>query len=124
MTALDIAATETTPRIVYDAATGTLHIEGESYPENVSEFYQPVFDWLRRLDGKGGRLTLVLAFNYLNTSSTKAVLDILQMLEDSWIAKRLSAEVVWRYRAQLDVMKETGEELAEDFELPFRLEEV
>lgn len=120
MTPLDIPATDTTPRIRYDAGTATLLIEGESYPENVSQFYEPVFDWLRGfLDGKPA-FKVVLAFSYLNTSSTKALLDLLLQLDDYHHAGG-SVEVEWHYRESLEVMQEAGEEFGEDLSLPYRL---
>jgi hypothetical protein len=118
---LEIPPTDVTPRVSYDAARGVLRIEGESYPENVSTFYEPVFTWLRtHLATPPSAFKLELAFNYLNTSSTKAVLDLLTLLDEHHRAGG-KAEVEWHYRPGLEVMQEAGEELGEDLSLPFKL---
>lgn len=124
MPSLDIAATEVTPRVWFDPAVSCLTIEGESYPENVSAFYDPVFIWLEEALAGLPELKVDFHFAYLNTSSTKAVLDILQALEDVHRSGSTKVSVLWRYRSQIEVMRETGEELSEDFDLPFTLEPI
>ena len=118
---LDLPASDTTPRVVFQAADSVLRIEGESYPENVSTFYEPIFAWVRAHLGTGpATFKLVLAFQYLNTSSTKAVLDLLVLLDEHHRAGG-AAEVEWHYRPGIEVMQEAGEELGEDLSLPYRL---
>lgn len=121
MTPLDIPATESTPAVRYDPAAAVLRVEGESFPEDVVAFYAPVVDWLRaHLAARPPALVVQLAFRYLNTSSTKAVLDLLLLLDEH---HRGGAPVVvqWHYDPSLEVMREAGEELGEDLSLPFRL---
>jgi hypothetical protein len=120
MTALDLPATDTTPHVSYDEASATLRFEGESYPENVSQFYEPIFEWLRELLATKPSLKVVLAFSYLNTSSTKALLDLLLQLDDYHRAGG-TVEVEWHYRPAIEVMQEAGEEFGEDLSLPYRL---
>ena len=47
MESLLITATDSTPEINFDLESNCLKIEGESYPENTTQFYGPVFTWLR-----------------------------------------------------------------------------
>lgn len=123
MSSLDLPATDTTPHVRFDESAATLRIAGESYPENVSTFYQPVFDWLRaHLAARPAAFKVVLAFAYLNTSSTKAVLDLLLLLDEHHKAGG-SVQVEWHYRPGLEVMQEAGEDLGEDLALPYRLVE-
>ena len=44
---LTIEKTKSTPAVFFDAGSGVLQMEGESYPENVVKFYAPLLDWLR-----------------------------------------------------------------------------
>lgn len=120
MTALDLPASDTTPRVSYDAGTATLRFDGESYPENVSQFYEPIFAWLREFLAEKPAFKVVLAFSYLNTSSTKALLDLLLQLDD-YHRSGGKIEVEWHYRPALEVMQEAGEEFGEDLSLPYRL---
>jgi len=120
---LDLPATELTPAVRYDSTTGELLLEGESYPENVATFYGPIRDWIRQATAEKLPLRVVFSLDYLNTSSTKALLDLFYEL-DAYFQKGGPADIVWRYRAGVEVMKEAGAELGEDLHLPFRLEEI
>lgn len=120
MNPLSIPPSDSTPAVQYDATSATLKFSGESYPENVSAFYEPVFAWVRQALAERVPLKVVLAFGYLNTSSTKAVLDLLVMLEDHHRAGG-RVEVEWHYNPALEVMQEAGEEFGEDLSLPYRL---
>lgn len=120
MTALDLPPTDTTPHVRYDETTAILRFEGESYPENVSQFYEPVFAWLHEFLAEKPAFKVVLAFSYLNTSSTKVLLDLLLQLDDYHRAGG-KVEVEWHYRPALEVMQEAGEEFGEDLSLPYRL---
>lgn len=120
MNPITIPASETTPSVQFDAATGVLRFAGESYPENVSTFYEPVLAWVRQALAEAAVSRVVLAFGYLNTSSTKAVLDLLMLLEDHHRAGG-KIEVEWHYNPAIEVMQEAGEEFGEDLTLPYRL---
>lgn len=120
MTPISIPATDSTPAVEFDSASGVIRFTGESYPENVSSFYEPVIKWIREAISAKTKLKVVLAFGYLNTSSTKAVLDMLLLLDDYHVAGGL-VEVEWHYNPALEVMKEAGEEFGEDLKLPYRL---
>jgi hypothetical protein len=42
----EIPATARTPAVTFDFAENRLKLAGESYPEDVTEFYKPVFEAL------------------------------------------------------------------------------
>lgn len=120
---LDLPATELTPLVRYDSSSGVLLLEGESYPENVATFYGPIMQWVRQAISENAPLKVVFSLDYLNTSSTKALLDLFYEL-DAYFQKGGATEITWRYRQGVEVMKEAGAELGEDLHLPFRLEEI
>ncbi len=121
MTPIDLPATETTPRVHYDAATAILRLQGESYPEDVVAFYGPVVDWLRdHLAAQPPALAVQFALSYLNTSSTKSLLDLLSLLDDHHRAGG-TVTVEWHYDPAVEVMREAGEEFGEDVDLPYLL---
>jgi hypothetical protein len=120
MKSLAISSTDTTPAVEYNEAAGVLRFSGESYPENVSAFYEPVLDWVREKLATRVSLKVELAFGYLNTSSTKAVLDLLLLLED-YHRDGGVVSVEWHYNPALEVMQEAGEEFGEDLSMPYRL---
>lgn len=106
-----IDATRSTPEIRFEATRLTFSIKGESYPENSYAFYKPVFTKLQELLDETPSLKLVLELSYLNTSSTKAIVSILTLLNDAWESGK-TIEVVWLYEPD----NEHAIELAEDFQ--------
>ncbi len=121
MSTLEIPATDYTPHVFEDSRTGVIWFKGEAYPENASAYFQPITDWIKARIADGGSLRFAFSLDYLNTSSTKALLDLLAILE-SYHQRGGAVSVIWYYHADLEVMKETGEELLHDFSLPRLLE--
>lgn len=120
---MNIKATDFTPNFIFDPAINNLTISGESYPENVIPVYQPVLKWLKEYDFESQSLTLTFDLIYFNTSSSKAILDILEILEDMICQKKADIKVIWRYKSSLEVMLENGEDFMNEVEIPFELEE-
>lgn len=110
------------PKIDFNAQTGVLEIEGESYHEYTMEFFQPVFAWLEDfMDTSGREITLNFRMSYFNTSSSRRFLEILTMLEDYQKNKQGQVTVNWYYEESDIDMQESGEEYADDVEIPFNL---
>jgi SiaC family regulatory phosphoprotein len=123
---LNIEATSRTPAVVFDFANHHMKISGESYPEDVTEFYRPVFDALDTYLGKLGKGTCRFDFEliYLNSSSAKAVMMLMDKLEDA-AKKGAAIEVYWFYDKEDDTMQELGGEFGEDLETAkFHLEKM
>ncbi len=122
---LYIGPTKYTPEINFDATKDKLWIKGESYPENITEFYGPVFFWLEKYLAKSpaNRITVNIDLVYFNSSSSKILLDFLDMMEEA--AKSGSEiRVNWIYDKEDEDNREFGEEFQEDFEwLNFHLME-
>ncbi len=71
------------PEVNFNVDNGTCKISGESYMEETYKFYLPLINWIKdyiKLIKKP--LELEIRLIYLNTSSTKCVLDILEILKD------------------------------------------
>ncbi|CAH2030039.1 SiaC family regulatory phosphoprotein [Trichlorobacter ammonificans] len=120
MATLDIAKTTSTPRVCFDAATKILHIDGESYPENSFEFYGPVLAWIRAYLAERHALDLDINVSYLNSSSTKCLLDLLDLLEEGHEqGDRVS--VVWRYDRDNPRSHSLATEFQEEVTFPFSI---
>lgn len=92
MSDLHIPGTQSTPAIQGDWQAGRLSMQGDSYPENSYELFGQVIDWVERFLADGQRpLELDLRLLYLNTSSIKAMMDILDLLEEAHQAVARSA---------------------------------
>ena len=103
-----------------------MKLAGESYPEDVTEFYHPVFAaldaYLAALGNGGCRFDFELI--YLNSSSAKAVMMLMDKL-DAAAAKGAKVDVYWFYDAEDDTMQELCEEFGEDLEnAKFHLEKM
>lgn len=121
METLRIEGTKSSPDIVFDHTTGLLNMSGESYPENSFEFYQPVLSWITRfLAVHSGPVTFNIHISYLNTGSTKCMMDILDLFEDAFLT---GGQVVlnWYYDEENDRALETAEEFKEEVSLPFNI---
>lgn len=120
-TNITIDATSATPLVLFDGEAGLLKLEGESYPENSFAFYDPVLAAVRQFLDQGREpFEFEVALVYLNTSSIKCVMDILDLMEAAHRAGKTVA-VRWRYDPDNDRALEMAEEFKEDISLPFHL---
>ncbi len=115
---LQISKTKHTMEVHFDKDTGILEMSGSSYPENAIVFFGPIIDWIKDyISQVKKQVVLNLRINYLNTSSTKCILDILEILEQ-YHQGQGGVKVRWYYAEDDEDIKETGEELSEDIDLP------
>jgi len=118
-----IPGTKTTPEVLFDPAEGRLAITGQSYPENAFKFYEPLLAWVDGYLAGMSRETLVaieLQLPYINTSSTKCFMLLLEKLDDAHRAGK-QVRIRWYYDADNESELECAEEFKEDLELPFEL---
>ncbi|CAN2041167.1 SiaC family regulatory phosphoprotein domain-containing protein [Candidatus Magnetomoraceae bacterium gMMP-15] len=123
---LNIESTECTPSIFFDFNNNTLKITGESYPENTSKFYEPIFNWLEEYleQVKDQTVAMNIEIVYFNSSSSKILMDLFDMLEEE-AEQEKNIVVNWYYDKENDMALEYGEEFKEDLEsLTFNLVEI
>ena len=114
---LKIEKTKYTLDIDFEANTGILKMSGSSYPENAIDFYKPIIEWIESfIKNEKKPITLNFRLNYLNTSSTKCILDIFELLEE--YNEKNEVVVNWYYEEDDEDILETGEEMGEDMEIP------
>jgi protein tyrosine phosphatase len=124
---LSIPASARTPAIDFDFGKNHLKLSGESYPEDVTEFYNPIFSaldaYLATL-GNGNSCRFDFELIYLNSSSAKAIMMLMDKLEAA-AAKGAAVDVYWFYDKEDDTMQELGEEFGEDLDkAKFHLEKM
>ncbi|WP_448203414.1 DUF1987 domain-containing protein [Azospirillum sp. sgz302134] len=115
MEPLKIPATGRTPEVDFDFPAGILRLSGESYPDDVATFFGPIFGALRAFLVEPGDapVRFDMELLYFNSSSAKALMNILQMLETAARDGR-SIAVTWFYEENDESMQELGEDFAED----------
>lgn len=126
MQPLYIDKTKSTPGIHFDPQNAKLRIVGQSYPENAFKFYEPVFAWLDKYLAEVERevvLEIYFHLPYINTSSSKCMMMLLEKLEDAYVTGR-KVVVRWYYDLENDTALECAEEFKEDLTLPFEISPV
>ncbi len=117
MNNIKIEGTERTPEVDFSFDTNTFLLKGESYPEDVNEFYGPIMDsldaHLKSLEGAKVAFTFELI--YFNSSSAKILMGLFELL-DAVAEKGNEVHVVWAYEEDDDNMEEMGEEFCEELE--------
>lgn len=116
-------ATKTSPEVKVDGATGTVELRGNSSPENVLRFYEPVFqaiDDLRKTTSQN--ILATFEMNYFNTGSSKCFYVILSKLKDLEASGR-NITVIWQYEEDDDGMFEIGEDYRDMLGLSFEFKE-
>ncbi|MCC6369935.1 MAG: DUF1987 domain-containing protein [Bacteroidia bacterium] len=107
---LIIGKTSTTPQINLETS-GSLLIKGVSTPGDVHTFFQPVFGWLEDYKyTKPSQINLVLDIDYLNTASSKVIVQLLVALNKIKL-EGTSVNVTWRYDEGDEDMLELGKDL-------------
>lgn len=121
MEALDIRATNDTPKVLLDPENDIFEISGRSLPEDVVNFYQPVLDWLEDYkDAPNDFTEFVFKYIYFNTATSKLVQDILIKLEEINESGG-QVQVIWFYEEDDEDMLDLGEEFSENVDIPFEI---
>lgn len=126
MDSLDIPATVRTPEVSFNFRENRLGLVGESYPEDVTRFYNPLFDaldtYLNSLSSGHCRFDFKLV--YFNSSSAKAIMMIMDKLDEA-AYRGNQINVHWFYDPEDDTMEELGEEFGQDLQsATFKLEKM
>ena len=121
MEALDIRATNDTPKVLLDPENDIFEISGRSLPEDVVSFYQPVLDWLEDYKEAPNDFTeFVFKYIYFNTATSKLVQDILIKLEEIH-ENGEKVQVIRFYEEDDEDMLDLGEEFSENVDIPFEI---
>src|SRR5689334_4975933 len=120
MKILNIEETTDTPKIIFDKGQGIFEISGRSLPEDSADFFLPVLDWISDYKKEPNDATnFVVKLEYLNTASSKFMLDILTLLKDI-----NNVKVTWYYVKDDEDMEEAGREFSEQIEIPFEFRQM
>lgn len=117
MSTLQISATERSPEVSFDFANNIFLLKGESYPEDVKEFYGPAIERLEKhlSDLDGATVNFTFEFIYFNSSTAKVLMGLFDML-DATAERGNTVTVNWAFESDDDNMEELGEEFGEDLE--------
>ena len=119
MESIILEPTTETPKVVLDKEKSIFEFAGNSLPEDVTSFYNPIMEWIDDYMANPNQKTeLDLSFDYYNTSSSKMILKILEKFREIH-RKGYTVVVNWHYMEDDEDMVEAGEDYAEHLKLPF-----
>ena len=126
MNNISIEATERAPAIDFNFEANTFVIKGESYPEDVTDFYGPLIDNLEShlRSQQSASISFLFDLIYYNSSSAKIFMGLFDLLEEVAIEGN-DVTVTWQFEEGDDNMEELREEFGEDLvRASFSLKEV
>ncbi len=129
MEALKLELTDNTPKIILDHTSHSLEFEGDSRPEDVQKFFQPVMNWLNEYEGyvqSAGDVTLNANFKleYFNSSSAKYIMDIILKLGKIAEPGNVTLNINWHYDEMDEDMLDAGEEFEDMLDVEFNFVEI
>ena len=118
MEELRISATKNTPEIILNPE-GIILIKGRSIHENVTDFFEPVEDWISAYITVPAEITSVdMNLEYFNSASAKVFIHILQKITYVTL-KHKNFIFNWYYEEGDDDILERGEYFASVLDVRF-----
>ena len=119
---LERQKTKTSPYILIDEEKGYMRFEGESYLEDVIDFFKEINEWLEKyLTSDFTELTFDCAMEYFNSSTTKLLYNILRLMDTHAVGKKVIVNWIVADEDD-DMLIECGEDYKEEMEnLEFNL---
>lgn len=116
-----VEATKYTPYIELDIEKSFLKLEGDTYPENSYDTFKPLLDRIDEYFLDPARsLTVEINIEFLNTSSSKMMREIVSKLDD-YHEKEHSITLKWFYPDGDIDLQESWEMLLEDVQFPYEI---
>ncbi|MEA2028269.1 MAG: DUF1987 domain-containing protein [Campylobacterota bacterium] len=113
---LYIQETTSSPSIDFNAQTHIHSIKGDSYPDHLSNFYDPITIWLENyIENLNHKATFNVELRYFNSSSSKVLIDIFDAFDEA-VHDGKEISVNWIFEDGDEAIEEYGEEFAEDME--------
>lgn len=109
-------ATNRSPKVVLDAETQTLLLEGESYPEDIRLHFGPLMDSLNTyVASNASKLDVTIKLTYFNSSSARALMEMLDALDDA-AGENFTVSLSWYCDPDDDITREFAEDIAADMQ--------
>ncbi len=121
MTIYNIDATEFTPSVLLNHEKHLIEFVGESRPENINHFFDPINKWieeygpyvfyLESINESAINIVVNFKLEYFNSSTAKKLLDVLEKLSIiSKKATKINLTINWFYDVEDEDMLDTGQE--------------
>jgi len=111
---LEIEKKDDSPKVIMDFEGGLIEFEGECYPENAFEFFEPILEWLNNYFEEDSKSTTInFKLSYFNSATTQILFDIFDILDES---ESEELEIYWYYDKNNKGTLRDYEEFSEEFE--------
>jgi len=119
---LEREKTTSTPYVLIDEENNYFKMEGRSFHEDIVEFFREINEWLDRyLQKDFDTFTFDCALNYLNSSTVKALLNMLMKM-DKYASDDKKIIVNWITSYNNEIVTECGEDFRDELtQLTFNL---
>lgn len=98
---------------------GLFQFSGRSIPEDAKRIFKPATDWIKTYHPENGSKTIInFNFDYLDTSSSKCVFEIIKLL-DHFFENGHEIVINWYYEEGDDDMLDLGIHLKSFVKAPF-----
>ncbi|MEG2000002.1 MAG: DUF1987 domain-containing protein [Evtepia sp.] len=113
---LEKPKTGSTPYILIDEEKRYMQFEGESFHENVIEFYREVGNWLEAfLQTDFDSFTFDCELKYFNSSTAKFLLNLLMEMDEHAVDEK-KITVNWITSEDNEIIIECGEDFQEEMQ--------
>jgi hypothetical protein len=120
---IDIKSGEDTPSVILDQERNRFEISGKSFPEDPTEFFTPILQWLEKYIEEPNPFTLFeIKIYYFNSASAKQFLKIFSLLIK--ISSPYAINIIWYYEPDDSTMRVKGEAYRNMLPVSFELKEM
>lgn len=113
-----IESTKSTPYVEFNYEDNKLILKGESYPENAYNFYEPIYKLIDEHFENYQGLTADFQLSYINTSSIKCLMMILDKLNTNYINGK-EININWFYDEDNGFDYDMGQDFKMNIDIPF-----
>ena len=118
---LFISRTDETPEVSFSKERGEFSFTGVSLPEDANSFYAPVLEWLDEYKKNPNPETVLeMKLTYLNTSSSKSLLDMFVEFESIHLKDDAARVLIrWHFEEDDEDMEDMGHDFDDIIEVDF-----
>ncbi len=117
-----IKQTEDTPLIHFDPETGRFEIKGNSIPENIYLFYDPVLTWLDKyIENPNKKTEFIFQMKMISSSSSKIFFDLFNKIDALNENTNSEVKVTWLYSIYDDEIREIGIDYRDSMNVSFEI---
>lgn len=122
MNILHIKQTEDTPLVHFDNESGKFEIKGNSIPENIYMFYNPVFEWLDKyMENPIQKTEFIFQMKMISSASMKMFYELFSKIDSFFENAEINVSITWFYSIYDDEIREIGNDFKDSVNVPFEI---